>query len=170
MVVIIVGSFWQIRVLAMGIMVAGVVVVGVPLVLVVVGVIGVVDSMVISEISLERHVGVVVVVVAGVGSDGGLKVNTGGSRRADRCPGKPEVSGQEACGKVTVGPAAWALFKTPPICSWILRASRYMNIFIFIFSDRTKSCRTGPLILSYCPDIQIHNPDPRRQQMARPLN
>lgn len=92
--VIIVGSFWQVRVLAMSIMAVGVVE-GMSVVLVVVGVVGVVvDWVVIStEITLERHV--VVVVVACVGSDDGLEVNTGSDR------GKGAEG--EAWRKVTVG-------------------------------------------------------------------
>lgn len=71
MMVIMVSGFRQVQVLVMNIMAVGVVV-GMAVVLVVVGMVGVVaDGVVISaEITLERHV-VFVVVVAGVGSDGG---------------------------------------------------------------------------------------------------
>ena len=67
--VIIVGRFWQVRVLVMSIMAVSIVVACMSVVLIVVVEVAVVADSVVTEIALERHV-VVVVVVAGVGSDG----------------------------------------------------------------------------------------------------
>lgn len=72
----IVGRLWHVRVLAMGTVAVSIIVASMSVVLVVVVVVAVViDSGVIgTEISLERHVVTVsVVVVAGVGSDDGLR-------------------------------------------------------------------------------------------------
>ena len=83
MLMIMAGRFWQVWVLVMRIMGVSIVVACISVVLIVVveatvAVDSVVVRMVRTEISLERHV--VVVVVAGVRSDGGRQMNTGSDK------------------------------------------------------------------------------------------
>ena len=120
------GIFWQVRALAMSIMAVGVVV-GMSVVLVVVSMVRMVIS---AEISLERHVVVVVAVAAvgvGVRSDGVYK---GPTDEGTRCT-------STASYKVSLGRLARvALFK-----SWASphesSARIYEPFFGIYFSDRT---------------------------------
>lgn len=133
MMVIIVGRFWQVRVLAMSTMAVSIIVASMSVVLVVVVVVAVVvDSVVVkTEISLERHVvAVSVVVVAGVGSDGGLEVRIR-EVRPEGWVGEPTKL------KVCLALRSPAQFETSSWASTNLLPQDIWAILFFIFSDRT---------------------------------
>ena len=171
MLMIIVGRFWQVRVLGMRIMAVSIVVACISVVLiVVVEAAVVVDSVVVrTEISLERHV--VVVVVAGVRSDGGRQMNTGSDERAldsrwSSGP-KPKVS-------MYLSPR-WtpARFETWASSTNLFRASKVYEPSLFLFfliePGNCKHMSYGQF-LPYCPSRNIHvdDPDPRECEWHGP--
>jgi hypothetical protein len=129
-----VGRFWQVRVLAMRIMVVSIVAACISLVLVVVVEVAVVvDSVVVgAEISLERHVAVVV--VAGVRSDGGRQMNTGSGTSTGLTMERPQTQGEYLSSRWTGAVRNLGLLHK----SIQSLPSNIWTVFIFIFSDRTR--------------------------------